>query len=589
MNNIELRECQKDAIKSINDAFVENDECLIKMFCGSGKSRIIFYYILNNNYKFQVIIVPSIILVSQFNHDYFCSEKWENLTAGHKFISVCSKEEKIENNKNNATKYDFTTNDKKITKFIDSNVNGKKIIICTYQSLNTLIESVNNSKSSIDLIIYDEAHHIVGSTIQQLVFHKKIDDDSDNESNDTNNTNNSKKELIIFEKKPSKTIYFTATPKNDNNITMLKYDFENEIDFDEDEIKYDYTSDCGKFAYEYTHIDAVKDNVCNDFEICIDFTTEFDMNKSTLQAIARSILQTGNSRVLTMHAYSESNKHEGKSNVKEFKKNKELFVKEFNKILEEEFPQHKNKYKKISFDGIIGSTTKNKKALLEEFDNTKNDEIYILSSCNTIGEGVDTKNANNLCFVDPKQSYVSIVQNIGRVCRKTEMNEKPATILIPCYVDSNKYKDCKTDEERDLVIRNDINSKGNFNGILNVLSALRENDPKYYDLCLHYPDTFTQKELEDNFNKQGFVIDKTCDDLHENISKLTNISVDKINKLSIDDIPKVIDKCIEIHTNEIKEPIKCFGNVNKEKIQLLKYDDKYYSIKPKNKKILVKK
>jgi hypothetical protein len=40
------------------------------MFCGSGKSFIIYHYLLEYTDNLSVIVVPSINLVSQFNKDY---------------------------------------------------------------------------------------------------------------------------------------------------------------------------------------------------------------------------------------------------------------------------------------------------------------------------------------------------------------------------------------------------------------------------------------------------------------------------------------------------------------------------------------
>ena len=59
----------------------------------------------------------------------------------------------------------------------------------------------------------------------------------------------------------------------------------------------------------------------------------------------------------------------------------------------------------------IDCSTKNRRKILDTFDNTKDDEIYILCSCRTIGEGVDTKKANMCVFADPKSSLKDIIQN----------------------------------------------------------------------------------------------------------------------------------------------------------------------------------
>ena len=211
--------------------------------------------------------------------------------------------------------------------------------------------------------------------------------------------------------------------------------------------------DCGKMIYEYMHLNGVNDNILNDFNIRIDLYTD-NVDSSVFEAISRSILETGNNRVLTFHSISEA-KSEKSSNVIDFVLDEEIFKNSFNKIIKEEFPQLKSKYKKITFKGIT-AITKNKIKILKDFDNTKDNEIYILASCKTIGEGVDTKNANMCVFVDPKQSYIEIIQKIGRICRKNKTTNKLATILIPTFVDANKYKECKTDDAQDNIIKNEL-------------------------------------------------------------------------------------------------------------------------------------
>ena len=106
-------------------------------------------------------------------------------------------------------------------------------------------------------------------------------------------------------------------------------------------------------------------------------------------------------------------------------------------------------------------------------------------------------------FIDPKQSYVEIIQNIGRICRK---QNKLSTVLIPSYVNLNKYKECKTIQEKDNIIRNEMNKNGDFNTILNVLTALRQEDPYIFEMCLNHPDKFTKKEIDDNLKKHNVKI-----------------------------------------------------------------------------------
>ena len=106
-----------------------------------------------------------------------------------------------------------------------------------------------------------------------------------------------------------------------------------------------------------------------------------------------------------------------------------------------------------------------------------------------------------ICFIDPKQSYVEIIQNIGRICRKNKNTTKLSTVVIPSYVNIDKYKYCDNNDKIDTVIRNEISSTGDFNGILSTLSALRQEDPYLFELCLKYPNTYTKDEFKRKFKK----------------------------------------------------------------------------------------
>ena len=89
--------------------------------------------------------------------------------------------------------------------------------------------------------------------------------------------------------------------------------------------------DCGKMIYEYMHLNGVNDNILNDFNIRIDLYTD-NIDASVFEAISRSILETGNNRVLTFHSRSEA-KSEKSSNVIDFVLDEEIFKNSFNKII----------------------------------------------------------------------------------------------------------------------------------------------------------------------------------------------------------------------------------------------------------------
>jgi superfamily II DNA or RNA helicase len=571
-----LRTHQKECVLKIDAHLADNNEGLIKMFCGSGKSFVIYNCLLKYTQSLSVVVVPSINLITQFNKDYLLDEMKKEYNKIHynlnwELLTICSKNElDVDTN--------LTTDEEEIEKFVKKNT--CKIILITYQSLETLYNVISHNDIKIDLVCWDEAHHILSEGIKKTLFGSGINYDEDEEFDEDDDDNYSD---IDDEKLPlinfiSKSLYFTATPRNANGIKM--YEPVNTITMDDKE--YEIMDDentynngelnCGPMIYEYIHMDGVNDNILNDFNIRVDMYTEKTDN-NIFEAISRSILESGNNRVLTFHSRSETKSETG-SDVVSFSKKIKEFEKSFKKVLAE-FPKLKNKYKKIHFKGITANT-KDRVKLLDKFDETPDNEIYILSSCKTIGEGVDTKNANMVVFVDPKQSQIEIIQNIGRICRKNERTKNLATVLIPVCVDVSKYSECKNVEEKDEVIRNEMSKIGNFNGILNVLSALRQEDPYMFELCLKYPETFTDKEITDNLKKNGLKMEDEKLNLDELFEEY-DLKYDK-DKNELDNFENLsigLNKNIQIVNDKILEEDVYIDNKYEETLHLVKKDDKY--------------
>jgi superfamily II DNA or RNA helicase len=429
-----FRYYQEDADVAIYEELLINNKCIVKMFCGTGKSLLMRKCKSAQNQKLLVYVFPSLSLIDQFCTDYFIESPFK--------IS---------------SENDSTTDPALIRSELKKPEN--KVICVTYQSYKTLLDNLGSIK--IDVCIYDEAHHAVGETYQKHIFEQE--------------------DSVV------KQIFFTATPKNANGITM----------YDRDNLD---AGMCGKLVYDYSYLRGLRDEYINPFEIRVDMYTE-NTNRSVYESIARAILVSGNNRVLTFHSDVNT---ERDTSVINFVKETD-FIRAFQKVLTEEFPEKAGLYKSFKMIALDASIpTKDRRTILDKFDTTLDNEVYIISSCETIGEGIDTKNANMCVFVDPKSSFVKIIQNIGRIVRP---QSKPSTVLIPCWVDREKYVGCDEDREKcDEVIRSDLNKDGNFNGILNVLSALRQEDEDLYDACLNYG-----KDIDDKSNYSSSVNDSDCE------------------------------------------------------------------------------
>jgi superfamily II DNA or RNA helicase len=501
----DYRYYQKEADDAIFAELETNKKCIVKMFCGTGKSLLMRKCKVIQNKNLVAFVFPSLSLIDQFYDDYLKK-------SGHP--TKCMLKVSSDNG--------ATVDPIHIHKFLKQK--GNKIVCVTYQSYQTFIDCLGPTK--IDVCLFDEAHHAVGETYQKLIFENDVCE---------------------------KQIFFTATPKNANGIIM----------YDKDEPA---NGMCGNLVYDYSYLRGINEDYLNSFEIRIDMFTE-NTTISWFESIARAILVSENNRVLTFH--SDVNTERDKSVIKFV--NEPEFIRCFNNVLNNEFPEKRGKYKKIT---MIEFTAKinvdDRKEKLELFDATPDDDIFIISSCETIGEGIDTKRANMCVFIDPKTSFVKIIQNIGRIVRKPSPEIPQATILLLCWVDKNKYLDCRDDKDkRDEIIRQDLNKDGNFNGILNVMSALKQEDEDIYDLCLHYPHMYSHKEIETHLGKHGVEMLEPVGNgtFLENVGFLLDDEELNYDDYDFDTDEELIlqvaednDVCIEIHTNSLENPVEKYNS-----------------------------
>lgn len=537
-----LYEHQRRAIQ----ASAPHKKCLIHMWCGTGKTRTFTVDIFIQNQPMNVIVFPSLCLIQQYSNDYIL-EQFQSEFEKFKCLAFCSDDDGKLKSKGSIT---FTTNEKTLIKFIQCK--HTKIIMVTYQSFEKFICLCIDHHIQINLLIYDEAHHIVGDKIQNVVF------------------NNEELDSIV-----DKTRFYTATPVNKNGITM--YDKE--------------ASDCGVLAYEYLYYQAIQDNICKPFETHISLYTQIPECKIKNQPIFESIIRACLSgkysywNVLTFHSFVEESDTQNTmiSFVKEFASthNQALLRKLFTKIQNEEFPRTKENFRveHVILKGV-SSKTPCKEEIIKDFDRKVEGRIYILASCGILNEGIDTKWANMGVLINPTKSIVKESQRIGRFVRIPEKNMSPAIILIPCQVDITKYSSMDTPEQRDQMIREQLSECGNFNTALNVISAFRyQYDPDMFEMCLQYPNMYSPKEVKDNLENHGLHVEESQGTLIDNLKYLSGIDLSEEgdDATILNRVAKQQNKPIEIYSQNYEQPITY---INEEAIGeplRLYFGDKTYS------------
>ncbi len=507
---------QSEANEAICNTLQENSKCLVKMFCGTGKSLVMATCDIHQESNLSLFVFPSLALIEQFYRDYL--------------LRVANSPEHILRVSSDGG--DSTTDPAEIAGFLtNTSMIGLRSVCVTYQSYDTLVQVMDQCGVVADNAMYDEGHRAVGKSYQTHIFHLGADPHV------------------------RKQVFFTATPKNDNGIVM--YEETNPE-----------RSMCGPLAFNYSYFRGMIEGYLNPFEIRIDFSTE-QGNTNIYKSIARAILTTGNNRVLTFHTYVETDRDSSARNFS----NREAFVAAFEEVCCREFPNKVGFYstQRIRLVVLAGTAEREERsAILESLDTTPDNEIYIISSCRTIGEGIDTKKANMCVFVDPKTSHVDIIQNIGRIIRKIP-GKGCSTVLIPCWVDRAKYEAVQDNPEaRDEVIRQDVQETGgNFNAILNVVSALKQEDLDLYDACLHYPNCFSHREIENNLQGQGYELMESVDEegrLIPTLNYLLEKDIDPERYKDFDEdeeriqhIAKDHDVCVEIHNDSLDQPVKKFN------------------------------
>jgi superfamily II DNA or RNA helicase len=538
--------------------YPQQEECIIKkkklpkslinIWCGGGKTRIIVYSIFDDGKQVNVIVFPSLGLINQFNNDYILCEDFIDYFKEYQCLSVCSDSESKLKIKTDIIRY--TTKESIIKSYLKKD--GKKLFTVTYQSLEMFMDIIVESGTTINRLYYDESHHILGHNIQNIVF-----------KNDELNA------LI------EKTEFYTATPDNKNGITM--YDKENPEN-----------SDCGPIAYEFLFYQAVEDKISKDFtmKLMLYPKTKEDMYINLFESIFRECFSGDYDywNILTFHNMVEEK--DDMATVNQLSKKEKLFKKCFLKVIEE-FPEKKSIYsvENVILKGV-GSKTKKREDIIADFDKQEKGRIYLLASCKTLGEGIDTKYANMEIPINPGGSVIYEQQKLGRITRNPGGNNPNGIVLIPCWIDMEKYEGLDA-VKRDEMIRQELHEGGNFNTFLNVMSAYKNQcDPELWELCLKYPKMYSPKEIKDNLDKQGFKIDESKGDLIENVNHIVGEDIsDLVGETDEETIQNIVStgKQVEIHSQDKDLPIITYGSeTDEEPIRLFKDEkDVYHPVSKK--------
>ena len=178
-----------------------------------------------------------------------------------------------------------------------------------------------------------------------------------------------------------------------------------------------------------------------------------------------------------------------------------------------------------------------------------------MSSCRTLGEGIDTRLANLAMFADAKTTWWAIVQAVGRITRRNrqiDFTDDESTVVLPVFVNAEQYAACDTAEKRDDLLRETV---GNFETLRNFLAALEQSDPEL--LALIRDNRWSPKEVKDNAKKQDWIVSEEMS-LQEALQNLLKTDIDY--EIDLDDVAADHDVRIAVHTDLMDEPERFHGD-----------------------------
>ena len=405
---------QRPAIAAVVDALKSQDRAKLLMACGTGKTltslwiqeQVLGLDSTHQGPRRTVVLFPSISLLSQTLHEWTNqrSQTWRRL-------AVCSDQSVVSSRKNSPEDYsdvlvgdlDFsvTTNQSVIEKFLSSG--DDQIIFATYQSSEQIGLAALKLDIEFDLVVCDEAHHLVGSADKANSI------------------------VLADEKFPTKKrLFMTATPRIITPLATRKAtDAGYKVSSMDDEKLF------GTIAYELNFGQAIAEGVLTDYQVVIavssaqvakslDENKFVDINKtkttthdlaSTI-ASAKALEKYGISKSISFHSTIRRSKS---------------FVHILKTLSGESIDGIPPGVHADHVDGTMSSSERFKKLTTLKRGSSS---YSLLANARCLSEGVDVPALDGVIFVDPRQSEIDIVQAVGRAIRKSA-DKRVGTVVIP--------------------------------------------------------------------------------------------------------------------------------------------------------------
>lgn len=459
---------QTEAINDVLKGFETADRGQLIMACGTGKTFTALRIAEELKCRTVLFMVPSISLLSQSLRVWAQQAKDEIAT-----LAVCS-DSKADREEGDIPVCDLgfpaTTSTDRLVKYglalKFKPPKGMTVVFSTYQSVDAVSEAQQSGAfGTFDLIVCDEAHRTTGATFegtQQSNFTKIHSDEN---------------------VRGKRRLYMTATPRvyGENAKKRAEDEFIELASMDDEKV----------YGREFHHLSfsaAVGQDLLSDYKVQILAVSEEDIKAYGLRdydgdgtidnvddvgkwigcwkAFNKKLVEAdmehlGTDRAPMRSAVAFS------SSIRDSK----TFTLGFNKLVETFAGTEGLRPAAVHHvDGTMNALVRgNELDWLRRGNDPGNTECRILSNAKCLSEGVDVPGLDAIAFLSPKNSFVEIVQAIGRVMRKAP-GKQYGYVIIPVVIPEGlEPEDVLSDNKR-------------FKVVWDILAAIRSHDDGFHTL-----------------------------------------------------------------------------------------------------------
>ena len=459
---------QERAIRGVLAGFAGADRGQLIMACGTGKTYTSLRIAEEMRCRTVLVLVPSISLLSQSLRVWVAQAREEIAT-----LAVCS-DSKADREEGDISVCDLgfpaTTSAELLVrhgKALKAHPpKGMTVVFSTYQSIDAVGEAQKSGAFGMfDLIVCDEAHRTTGATFagaERSSFTKVHDD------------------ACV---RGRRRLYMTATPRIYCESAKKRAD--------EEEMPLWSMDDEAVYGREFHHLSfsaAVAQDLLSDYKVEVLAVAEKDIRAlglkdwdgdGTIDNVEDVGKWIGCWKAFNKRLVEEDMQHLGtdrepmrsvvafSSSIRESK----TFAAGLDALAGAFAGREGLRPAKVRHvDGTMNALDRSRELdWLRQANEPGNTECRILSNAKCLSEGVDVPGLDAIAFLSPKNSFVEVVQAIGRVMRKAP-GKQFGYVIIPVVIPEGLEPDAVLSDNK------------RFKVVWDILSAIRSHDDGFHTL-----------------------------------------------------------------------------------------------------------